>query len=150
AIVNEKLGGACMIGADAQDRIDAGIGIGSDAEEAGGVFDDGADEIGLVVAELALEYGGSALQTHAGIDRGPGKRGQLAGGVAIVLHEDEVPDFDEASAAVLGKLLVFAARLGAFGAEVVVDLRAGAARPGLAHLPEIVSLVETEDAVLRD
>ena len=48
----------------------------------------------------------------------------------------------------LGELLVLAARLGGFGAEIVVDLRARAARAGLAHLPEIVLLVEAEDAAL--
>ena len=41
------------------------------------------------------------------------------------------------------------AEFGGFRPEVVVDLRAVTARTRLAHLPEVVLLVEAEDAVLR-
>ena len=68
-------------------------------------------------------------------------------GVAVELHEHQVPDLDEAAAAVERELLVLAAGLGGLGTQVVVDLRAGAAGAGLAHLPEVVLLVEAEDAV---
>ena len=70
--------------------------------------------------------------------------------VAVELHEDEVPDFDETPAAIERELFVLAAGLGGFGAEIVVDLGAGAAGAGVAHLPEVVFLVEAEDAVFGD
>ena len=45
---------------------------------------------------------------------------------------------------------MLAAGFGAFGSEIVVDFRAGAAGSGVAHLPEVVLFVEPEDAVLGD
>ena len=68
--------------------------------------------------------------------------------VPVELHEDQVPDLDEAPAAIEGELFVLAAGLGGFGSQIVMDLRARSARTGLAHLPEIVLFVEAEDAVL--
>ncbi len=47
-----------------------------------------------------------------------------------------------------GNCFVLAARLGGFGTQIVMDLRARPARAGLAHLPEIVLFVEAEDAAL--
>ena len=49
---------------------------------------------------------------------------------------------------IVGKLLVLAARLGGFRTQIVVDFRARPAGAGVAHLPEIVLLVEAEDAAL--
>ena len=74
---------------------------------------------------------------------GRGKRRHHAVGRAIELHEDQVPDFDEALAGIVGKL----AGAG-FGSEVVINFRARAARAGLAHLPEVVGFVQAEDARL--
>ena len=48
------------------------------------------------------------------------------------------------------ELFVLAAGLGGFGAEIVVDFRAGSAGAGVAHLPEVVLFAEAEDAVLGD
>src|SRR5262249_50224601 len=130
--------------------IDARIIAVRDVEQLRGMLDDRADEVSLVVGDLALQDGGDALQAHAGIDRRPRKSSQLAAGVAIVLHEDQVPDFDEPPTAVLRKALVLAARFSGFRSHVVVDFRAGAAWTGLAHLPEVVLFVEPEDAILRN
>ena len=52
------------------------------------------DEVGVVVAGDALEDAGDALQAHARVDRGVGQRLPRAVGELLVLHEDEVPDFD--------------------------------------------------------
>ena len=79
---------------------------------------------------------------------GRGSGVSLPARVAVELHEDQVPDLDEAAAGIVGKLLVLAARLGGLRTQIVVNLRARPARSGLAHLPEIVFLVEPEDAVL--
>ena len=45
---------------------------------------------------------------------GRGRGVSLPVDVAVVLHEDEVPDLDEAAAGVVGKLFVLAAGLGGF------------------------------------
>ena len=64
---------------------------------------------------------------------------------AIELHEDQVPQLDEALAGIVRELA-----LARFRPEVVMDFRARPARPGLAHLPEIVRFVHAENTALRD
>ncbi len=64
----------------------------------------------------------------------------VAGGVAVELHEDQVPDFYVA-AAVAGELALLIANVaffGGFDAHVVENFAAGAAGAGVAHGPEIV------------
>src|SRR5205823_2758000 len=59
------------------------------------------------------------------------------------------PDFDESPARIARKRLVLVARFAGLRAQIVVNLRAWSARTGLAHLPEVVRLVQPEDAALR-
>ena len=66
----------------------------------------------------------------------------------VELHEDEVPQLDEAVAPLLDEREGLA-RLDV-GAEVVVELGARAAGAGVAHGPEVVLLAVAEDPVLRD
>ena len=76
--MNQERGGAGVIGGDAQRGIDARVGAVGDAEQLGGVLDDRADQVGLVVGELALQHRGDALQAHAGIDGRARQRRQHA------------------------------------------------------------------------
>src|SRR4029450_12830592 len=64
----------------------------------------------------------------------------------LELHEHEIPDLDEAVA-----ILVRAARRAAWNlvAMVVEDFRAGTARPGIAHGPEIVRGRDADDPAFR-
>ncbi len=105
------------------------------AGELGRGEDEGAQDVGVVIVVLALKDGGDALEPHAGVDRGFGKRAAHPGRILLILHEDEVPDLDEAVA-----IRIRASRRAArdLRAVVVEDLRAGAAGPGIAHPPEIV------------
>ncbi len=93
------------------------------------------EDVGVVVRVLALQHRGDALEAHAGVDRRRRQRRQHAVGAALELHEHVVPDFD--------------LRIGAAAAAHEVDLRAAAARAGVAHLPEVVVGAELEDAVGR-
>ena len=93
------------------------------------------EQVGVVVRLLALQYRGDALEPHARIDGGGGQRRQRAVGAALELHEHVVPDFNF--------------RVGAGAAADEVDLRAAAARTGVAHLPEVVVGAELHDAVGR-
>ena len=92
------------------------------------------EQVGVVIGILLLQDSGDALETHAGVDRRRGQRLQHAVRAALELHEHVVPDLD-------------------FGiharAAHVVNLRAAAARTGIAHLPEVVVEAELEDAVAR-
>src|SRR5271169_4461529 len=76
-----------------------------EAAQFGGSLHERDKEIGVEDAEFGLQHRGSALEAHARVDGWFGKGIELAGSVAIELHEDEVPDFDVA-AAVAGKLAI--------------------------------------------
>ena len=89
-----------------------------------------------------------ALEAHARIDVARRKLLQRTVGLAVELHEDEVPDLDHLRMAHVDHL---AARLqGDFRlvAQVEVNLRTGTAGTRLAHLPEVVVLVAADDVVL--
>src|SRR3546814_6657947 len=83
----------------------------------------------------SLKHGGVALEAHAGVDRRPRQVAPRLLVDLLELHEDEVPDLDEAVA-----VLVRAARRTAsdVGAVIVEDLRAGPAGAGVTHSPEVV------------
>ncbi|MBP1773967.1 MAG: hypothetical protein H6P99_3130 [Holophagaceae bacterium] len=104
--------------------------------------EDGLEEVDLVVGVHALEDAGRALQAHAGVDAGLGQGGEHALGVALVLHEDQVPDLHDPVALAIGRGVA-----GQVGAAVEVHLRAGAAGACVAHLPEVVFFPEAHDAV---
>ncbi len=118
------------------------------AGQFGGLVDDGAEKICLVDVFDALQEERNALDAHAGVDvllrqRSEDRVVALVGALAaLVLHEHEVPDLDVAI------LVGFGATLDAvFGATVVEDLRAGAARPGNAHGPVVVLHAAALDAL---
>ena len=92
---------------------------------------------------LALHHRGNPLETRAGIDRWLGQRIAHAALELLELHEHEVPDLDEAVAVLLGRTGRTAPD---FVAVVVKDFRAGPARTGVAHLPEIVRTCDADDA----
>src|SRR5690606_18458692 len=73
--------------------------------------------------------------THAGVHTGFGQRCQLAVGIAIELHEHQVPDFDVAIAVFFGR----PRRASPDVRPVVVEnFRAGPTGAGVGHLPEVV------------
>ncbi len=110
----------------------------------------GADDEGEVVRlehrRHVLEDGGHALEPTAGVDAGARERLQPALGVAVELHEHEVPELQVALARAAGPavLAATAERL----AAVDVELRARPAGPGGAGGPEVV-LAQGDDALGR-
>ena len=133
-----------MVGDHAQRRLHRPLRIGA------GQVGDGADQrdeqIDVVIVVLALQHGGDALQPHAGIDRRLRQRQAIARRKLIELHEDEIPDLDEAVA-------VFIRRAGRPAGNLVAvieeDFRTRAARAGVAHLPEIVRRRDADDLGIR-
>ena len=105
-----------------------------------------AEQVDLVIVVLALQDGGDPLEAHAGVDRGSGQVDAPIGLDLLELHEDEVPDLDEA-VAVLVRAAGRAAR--DLGPVVVEDLGAGAAGAGVAHRPEIVGGRDADDPLVR-
>jgi hypothetical protein len=132
---------------EALGRVRLVVPVGELRREQNDVF----EEVGLVVRLHALQDGGGAFEPHARIDGGRGQGFEHVfaglGLLAVVLHEDQIPKLD---GRVAGAVDVFGAvELGVFRvlAEVVVDLRVGAAGAGLGHLPEVVLAAEAEDAL---
>ena len=106
--------------------------------------DEAGEDVGVVVGFLALEHCAEALEAHAGVDILGGKRFEGAVGLAVELHEDEVPYLDDERVVVVDERGAGDLRLVLLAAEVYVDLAAGAAGAGVAHLPEVVVLVPKE------
>ena len=106
------------------------------------------ENVRIVVRFLALKDHAQALEAHAGVDVARRKLLERSVGLAVELHEDQVPDLDHLRVAGIDHL---PARLGRdlrLVAQVEVDLRAGAAGARLAHLPEVVVLVAADDVIL--
>jgi hypothetical protein len=103
------------------------------------LLDQRQEQIGLVVGIDALQDRHDALEAQAGIDVLRGQRMQFRGRRAIVLNEDQVPDFEETraiavdAAHVTGHILFVAELRAAF----IVNLAVGTARPDLGHFPEV-------------
>src|SRR6266478_7518218 len=125
-------------------------------------LDQWREQIGVEIVRFALHNRGDALETGTGIDRRLGKRHQLAIGLPVELHENEVPEFEESPSfgsldeRILGELL--AIDLGPFALrprwngeiigdvrEIDEDLGARTAWPGISHLPEVVVRAEPVD-----
>ncbi len=83
-----------------------------------------------------MEDGGDAFEAHAGVHAGLGQWTQLTTGVTVVLHEDEIPDFN-VTAAVAGEFTIGVALLGSGRPHVVVNFAARSAGAGVAHCPEV-------------
>ena len=96
---------------------------------------DGLEEIGVEDRLHVLQDGRHAFQAQAGVDRRLGQRRHGAVGLAVELHEDEVPELEE-TLAVVG----IAVRPAAAdpGSAVEPDLRVGPAGAGVARVPVVV------------
>jgi len=107
--------------------------------------DDGLEDIGVVVRSLAFERADKAFEAHAGVDDALRKGLERTVFLAVVLHEHEVPDFDD-----LGMVFVHergSVHLGALAVGTAVDVNfgAGSAGTGVAHFPEVVVLIAIDD-----
>ena len=141
AIADQLGNGAAVVA----DHLQGGLALGIqleivDAGQAGGGFDQRIDQIGFVVVGNALQDLGHAFEAHAGVDVATGQGRELALGVAVVLHEHQVVELDEAAV-----VLQIDARIAQFRLEVVVDLRAGSAGTGGPRGPEVIGFIHAND-----
>ncbi len=126
------------------------VALGRDAGRRLAGADQGAEEIGIVDIGDALQRRGDPLQPHARVDARARQGRALARyrtprRPLVELHEHEIPDLGEAIAA----LARSAGRTaGHRGAMIVEDLRAGAARAGVAHRPEVVASGDPDDPLV--
>jgi hypothetical protein len=177
AVGEEEGDRARVIGQDAERRtgLPAIVGLPDDRF---GPRDERQKEVGVEVRLLALHDRGDPLQPRAGVHRGRGQRHQRSAGLPVVLHENEVPDLQEAPGLrglhelvegmdVIGRTsrsrgdiprrrapcVRSDRRSGMFPrrrlAKIHVDLAARPARPRLGHLPEVVLVAQAVDPLVR-
>src|SRR5207253_2018907 len=72
--------------------------FGGHADCLDGSGDQRPEQIDLVVAVDALHDRGNALEAHPGVDRRPGQVDPVAWSTLLELHEDAVPELEEAVA----------------------------------------------------
>mmetsp|Transcript_118021 Transcript_118021/g.252066 ORF Transcript_118021/g.252066 Transcript_118021/m.252066 type:complete len:694 (-) Transcript_118021:302-2383(-) len=107
-------------------------------------FEDCLEQIRVVVAPDVQEHRRNALKAHARIDALRWQIDEAAIFLALVLHENIVPDFEHIRVVHVDQ----SSRIAATDA-VVVDLRARTARARFAHFPEVVLHVEGQDPRIR-
>ena len=120
---------------DYAQRFIAQIGCASDFRYR---LDQRAEQVDVIVRVNVLQHRSNTLQTHTGIYRRLRQRFHRAIGLAVELHEDDVPDLNVAVA------VFFRASRRAppnVVAVIVEDFGARAARTSVTHLPEVVRCV---------
>ncbi len=115
------------------------------AAEGFGFFEDGHDEIGVVIGADILHHRHDPLQPHTRIDAGLGKGRHLSGFVAVELHEHEIPDFQ--IPVTFAPHLAFRLAASIALPPIDEDFRTGAAGAGVSHGPEIVFFAEPDNAL---
>ena len=110
-------------------------------------FDQRAHKVGVVVVVLALQQRANPFQPHACIDGLHIQRAHRAILELLVLHENDVPDFDETVAVFFGRSRRATPDV---VAVIVEDLSTRAAGAGRAHLPEVVGRRDANDPVFRN
>ena len=109
------------------------------------MLDQRLEEIGFKdTGAVAVDHGRDALEAHPGIDSFALQRSPLARLVAIPLHEDQVPDLEEA-VAVLAVWAAVGPATAVFLTPVVMDLGVRTTRSGRASGPEVVVVAKTPD-----
>ena len=95
AVGDQKGYGAEVVDDDPHGNIGVGVMAVAAAAERFDLPDEGLKEVRQVIAADPLHHRGNPLQAHAGIYAGPGQGGLLSPGVAVELHEDQVPQLQE-------------------------------------------------------
>ena len=125
------------------------------ADQLGNPVEQRHEKVGVEVGVLTLHHRGDTLKPGPGVYRRLRQRSQHPIRGAIELHEDQVPDLQHLAR--LGQSLELAlrdrlgpsARRPVGSSQIDIDLRARSARPGVAHLPEVVLVTQTVDPVVR-
>src|SRR5690606_2936628 len=98
-------------------------------------FQQRLEQVDFIIRMHVLQHRRNTLQAHAGIHARLRQRFQFAIGLAIELHEHQVPDFDITVAVYLRR----ARRTTPDAFAVIVEnFRTGTTGTGITHLPEVI------------
>ena len=145
---NREGDGADVVGNHTHGDVNLGVFAVGLAAEAANLLDDGLEHVGIVVRGLALQSHTEAFETHTRIDYPGRQRLERTVGLAVVLHEHEVPDLDYLRVALVHERE--AIDLGPLGIATQVDVNFGAGTAGtrIAHFPEVVVTVTVDNVLL--
>src|SRR5690606_1329519 len=149
-VADQEGDGATVVGDDAQRAVDLRVLAVLDPGQFGRLQEYRHVEVGLEDGADDLEDHGDALQAHPGVDVLARQRALGAVLFLVELHEDEVPDLEEAIAVIAAGPAAGPAAAQLLAA-VVKDLRVGAVRTGGADgAPPVVLVAQPRDEVLGD
>ena len=119
----------------------------SSSRQVADYLDDGLEHVGVIVRAFALHSHAQTFESHTRVDNLSRQGFEASVRLAVILHEHEVPDFDNLRMVMVHQLT--ARHFGAlfFRTQVDMDFRARTARTRVAHLPEVVMLVSVDDVV---
>ena len=103
--------------------------------------------VGIVIALFALQHHAKPFEAHAGIHVAGRQQFQFAAGLTVELHENQVPYLDDQVVPPVHQLASVQRGPLLVRAQIVMDFAARAARPRIAHFPEIIVTVSENDMV---
>ena len=107
-----------------------------------GTGDDRSDQIAFKIGLLVLKDRSKALKAQTSVNAGFGQWRHVAFRVPVVLHEDQVPNFQESVAVAIHTAIRLTAAVGI--TAIQVNLAAGAARSCVAHGPKILFFTQPD------
>ncbi len=110
------------------------------------------EEVGLVIGIHILQHRDNALEAHARVHVRGGERLERVGTEAVVLDEDQIPQFEESFAIAVdaADVPLDALLVAILDAAVVMDFGTRPAGTRLRHLPKIILAAEVEDVFLHE
>ncbi len=137
AVGNQERSRAHMIGDHAMAEARLAFALGARSFDRG--RDQMAEEVDVVIVGDALKDRADALEPHSGVDRRPRQVDARFLVDLFELHEDKIPELEEAIAFLVGR----SGRAALDGVALVVeDLRIVSARPKRAHRPQIALVID--------
>ena len=134
-----------MVCHDTHGHVAAGVVPVTFARHPGYLPDKRLEHIGIVIALLALHYHTEPFKPHTGIDMTVRKLFQGTVGLAVVLHEDEIPYLDDLRMVAVHQLPSGFRGTLFVRTQVEMNLAAGTAGPRIAHLPEIILFIAAQN-----